>query len=321
MSRKAIWILCGVAVSALMSGCATQTEMAMKFAQGDAAVYKVTTETIKDYKFEQPSLEPPKVKEDQSATVVTATFQQQVESVDAKGNAVANVTIKGVAYAIKDKDVVKFEYDSGNTADAEKPFAKVIGQVYKISISPDGKVTVLDANAARAAVAGSTMDARVAKSFFSDEAIAKRHEVLCLPEAGKAVAVGGTWERVVPPPPGLLAPKSYKKVYTLTKIEGPKGKAVAYVDMKGAESPVQAEGAADQAASSMGPFAKMFDTEETYTGSLEFDLAAGRVRKQTEKLVVTYIAAEAPADQKPNVGPDKLTMRLTYGVDVQAVTE
>ncbi len=303
----------------VMCGCGSQVELAMKFPADHIATYRVTTEMVKDYRFEQPSAEPPKVQENQSATIAAVTFDQRVDEVDAEGNAVATITVKGLRYRLTEKDVTKYDFDSADAAAQAKPLAKVIGQTYRIRISPQGQVEVIDADAIRRAVPGAADDGRIARSLFSDESIIKRHTIMALPEAGdETVAVGDTWRRVEPSPPGLLAPKSYEKIYTLEKVEGSEGAQVAHVTMKAAESPTPAAEDTTQSAG-MGFMAKMFDTRETYTGSMEFDCETGHVRRLVEKLAVKYIAAEAPANQKPDVGPDTLTMGLTYTTQIEAL--
>jgi len=302
----------------MFCGCASQVRLALQFPPEHIASYRVTTEMVKDYRFEQPSAEPPKVQENQSATVASVTFDQRIDKVADDGSALATITVKALQYKVTEKDVTKYDFDSTAEAAASKPLSKVIGQSYTIRISPQGTVEVVDAEAIRKAVPATTNDGRVAGSLFNDENIIKRHSIVALPDASKAtVAVGDTWTRVEPSPPGLLAPKSYEKVYTLEKVEGPKEAPIAYVTMTATESPEPAEGG--QQSPGMGFMAKMFDTQETYTGSMVFDCGTGRVRSLVEKLAVKYIAAEAPANQKPDVGPDTLTMGLTYTTKVETL--
>ena len=157
----------------------------------------------------------------------------------------------------------------------------------------------------------------MAKNFLSDDNIVKQHEIPALPDPGQTHAADSTWSRIKASPPGLLAPKSYEKIYTLSKIENRGGKNVAVVEMNAIDS---ATPAADASTSGgMGPFAKMFDTEETFNGQLIFDLAGGTVRRYNEKLVVTYVAAESPPNQKPDKGPDTLTMGFTYAISKELV--
>ena len=210
----------------------------------------------------------------------------------------------------KDKDDVKLDFDSKNKKDMEQPLGKIIGQTYKINIGRDGKVTVLGANKARSAVRSIGYQARIVKAFFSDEAIIKRHVLPILPDLDAGVlAVGDSWSRIVAGPGQLMAPKSYEKVYTVKGISGVKGSQTVQIEMNGSESAIPAENSSK--AVGMGAFANVFDSRDDYTGTVELDPASGKVKNYDEKLVVTYLVAEPSAKQKPDVGPDTLTIRFT----------
>lgn len=301
-----------------LAGCGSNADLSLKFSSDDTDTYKVVSQTIKDYRFEQPSLTPPKLDEQQSGTTVDVTFDQTIQSVSGDGSAVAKITIKEVSYIVKDKNDVKFDFDSTRSADKKKGFAKVIGQSYKIRILPDGSVEIIDAKAARAAV-GAGYEGQVAKAFFSDDRIKSRHEILALPDTGSStLKKKATWSRIVASPKGMLAEKSFEKVYTLTGIEGPKGDKVATVEMTASESAEPAEGASKKAGG-MGIFANMFDTEEVYTGKLTIALGTGKVKEYSEKLVATYLAAEESSEAGSDKGPDTLTMSFTYAVSAELI--
>ncbi len=316
-TRIAMMVVAGLGL-VVMAGCSSQAQMSLNFKAGDAGTYKVTTETIKDFKFEQPSMEPPKVKEDQTKTLAVVTFDQTIDAVDAKSGAIATITLKAIEYIVTDKNSVKFDFNSAREEDMKKPFAQLIGKSYKITLASNGKVSVLDAAEARK-IGDAGYDGKLAQAFLADERIIERHQILAMPDGAAAtVATGKGWSKVVQSPPGLLAPKNYQKVYTLEKVEGGKDNPVAFVKMVGKASsePVK-DGAKNM--DTMGPFAKMFDTNEAYDGQLVLETGTGAVRKCQEKLVVTYLASEAPADQKPDKGPDTLTMRFTYNFDLTKV--
>lgn len=318
MARKVlVCIACvGICVIMLVVGCATQAQLSLQPRTGDAAMYNVKTEMIKDFKFEQPSLD--KVKEEQTISTIETTFTQQVEGIEADGSAVANITIKEIKYYVNEKGDVKFEFDSTSEKGKKDPVAKLIGKSYKIKISSAGDVTVVDAGQVRKVVT-SGHAGRVAKSFLDDKNIIKRHEILALPDVDKnTVSVGDSWKRIKASPPQLLSPKSYEKTYTVENLSGPEGVQVAHVTMNAVESAVAAPDV-EKGAGSLGPFAKMFDTEDNFTGSMVLDLGSGKVNEYNEKLVVTYIVAEASAHQKPDKGPDTLMIRYTDSIAVEKV--
>ena len=314
--RIAMMVVAGLGL-VVMAGCGSQAQMALNLKAGETGTYKVTTETTKDFKFEQPSMEPPKIKEDQTKTMAVVTFDQKIDAVDAKSGAIATITLKAIEYIVTDKNSVKFDFNSAREEDMKKPFAELIGKSYKITLARDGKVSVLDAAEARK-ISNAGYDGKLAQAFLADERIIERHQIPAMPEGGQTLAAGKGWSKVVQSPAGLLAPKNYEKVYTLEKVEGGKDNPVAFVKMVGKESkePLK-EGVKNM--DSMGPFAKMFDTQESYDGQLVLETGTGVVRKCQEKLVVTYLASEAPADQKPDKGPDTLTMRFTYNFDLAKV--
>ncbi|MHC5141984.1 MAG: hypothetical protein ACYSOY_00110, partial [Planctomycetota bacterium] len=110
----------------------------------------------------------------------------------------------------------------------------------------------------------------------------------------------------------LLAPKSYEKTYTLTAIDA----EVATVKMTAGESAVPAKGDSP-AAGGMGMFAKMFDNQDDYTGTLKFDMATGEVLSSTETLISTYTAQEMPENGDPEKGPDILTMQFINRIQLE----
>ena len=112
--------------------------------------------------------------------------------------------------------------------------------------------------------------------------------------------------------PGLLAPKSYEKTYTLTAIDN----TVATIEMSGSES-AQAAAGGTQSAGSMGIFAKMFDNKDDYTGTLKIDLATGEVFASDETLISTYTAQEMPENGDPEKGPDTLTMQFINRIQLE----
>jgi predicted small lipoprotein YifL len=262
-----------------LAGCGPKARVLLNFTPDDVTTYKISTATIKDFRFEQPSLTPPKLKEEQSGTTIDVTFDQKIEEVQEDGSAVATITIKEVAYLVKEKNEVRFDFDSTREADKGRGFAKVIGQSYKIRIAPDGKVTVVDAkDVAGLNIAGH--EGQLAKAFFSEKQICERHQVPALP-SGKA-------NRVVT------------------------------VSMNAQESAEAADPPPDKNAG-MGRLANMFDTKETYTGKLVLEMGTGRIRQFEEKLVATYLAAEDPAEGPSDKGPDTLMMGFTFSVSMQLV--
>jgi hypothetical protein len=210
-----------------------------------------------------------------------------------------------------DKNKVDVDFDSTRKADKKKAFARLIGKSYKIRISPDGNVKVLDASPIRNAVRRGPPDR--AMNLLDDKSIQRRHEIPSLPDIdNRALRQGDAWSRIKTPNYRLMVPKSFEKVYTLKKVEDRDGRRIAMVDMNATESGVPTKSLSAMA-SGMGLFANLFDTEETYTGETVLDLNTGKVTKYNEKLVTKYVAAEP----KPDKGPDVLTIVLTYATSME----
>ncbi len=294
----------------LVSGCGPSADLSLKFSPDHTARYKATTETTKLFRFDQPNLG--KLKEEQTQSLIEMDFTQTIQSVDADGNATARITVNDLKIDIVNKNESQLSFDSQKDADKDAPLAKLLGQSYTIEISPTGQVKSLDTKDAMAAVT-TPYEKKIVKGLLDDKAIAKRHQITALSKApAGGLSLEDSWSEVVPSPPGLLAPKSYKKTYTLTALD----ETVATIKMTAGESGPSAEGDT-QAAGNMGMFAKMFDNEDDYTGTLKIDLATGEVLASNETLISTYTAQEMPANGDAEKGPDVLTMQLTNRVQLE----
>jgi len=288
-----------------LSGCGPSANLTLQFSPQSSDSYQVTTEVIKDFKFEQPTMD--KLRQEQTKTLIQMDFTQTVDAVDNKGVATATVAIDALKVLMTNKNEQKLSYDSTKPEDKTNPLASLIGQRYTVSISPEGKVVSFDTQAAKKAVTAG-FEAKLAERILGEDGVRERHEVPALWGAGKAGQK--TWTEVVPSPPGLLAPKTYQKTYTMTGIETRDGQKVAVVDMKATES-AEPTKESKAGAAGMGMFAKMFDSEDVYTGTLLLGLGSGDVIEYGETLVSTYTAQEMPENAAPNKGPDTLTMQFT----------
>ena len=286
--------------------------LALSFQQGDSTTYKSSTDTIQDYKFEQPSKN--EVKEEQSRTLVEMKYSQDIQSVT-DSSAVAKITIDAIKVLIKERNEVKLDFDSTRDEDKASPLSQLIGKGYTINIASDGKVTkVTDTDEIRRAVK-SGYEAQVAKKIIlDDQNIIKRHEIVSLPDTENAeVTEGESWSRIVPSHKRLLEQKSFEKRYTLENIN--EDKQVAKVEMEASETDKPAPGAAPSGG--FGIMARMFDTQETYEGVMKFDLASDKVIKSDEKFVATYIATDKPKTE--GAAPPSLVMGLTHHVVLEKV--
>jgi len=293
-----------------LSGCGSSESISLKFVPQETTLYKSTTDVIKDYRFEQPTLG--KLTDQQTKNTVVMEYSQDVQSVDESGNADLKITIDQLKVDIINKNESQLSFDSRNEADKNAPLARLIGQSYPVRMTPSGKVEVLDTKEAMAAVT-SAYEKKIVKNILDPKSIAARHEIPAMPnDPAKKLSVKSSWSEVVPSPPGLLAPKSYEKVYTVTDMND----NTATVRMVGAESTQPAENGLSSAGG-MGMFAKMFDNKDDYTGSMQIDTATGQVLNFEETLISSYVAQEMPENGNPEKGPDTLVMRFTNHVKLE----
>ena len=303
--RKLSIVFLGVVLSVL-AGCVQTTEIKLNLAPQSETVYRVAMETGKDYSFVQPSVN--KTKEKHTVGRVEMVFTQKIESVDQQGTAPAEITIRELRYLSEDAQGKSLDFNSTAASSKSDPLYALIGQSYKIKIMPDGKIAVVDVKAAREVIKQEGSAKRFADRLFSDEEIARRHEVLALNDAGKALhKKGDKWSVVVTAPSGMLMPKSFEKIYTLTDIKEQNGQKIAIVDMNAAPSSKRTGNVSDEEAK-MSFFAKMFEEKDNYTGKMVLNLTTGEIDSYQELLKAEWLAAESPQEQKSDKGPDELTM-------------
>jgi hypothetical protein len=333
--RNSIIIVLSILMVFIFAGCEQQAkvgvkakkavklknaDLVLKFAPGQVTKYKSTIEYRKDYSFVQPSLD--KTTEKLTLSRTEIVFTQQIAEVDPSGNAVADITVDGMKCLSQDpQQGTMLDFDSTRVADATQPLASAIGKTYKIKLSPTGKVLeVLDAKAIR----GASTDKYTTDIFsrlFGDTNIRNIHEILALPDAGKShVAVGDSWSRIKFSPRGMLQTKKYEKIYKLGRIEMVNGRNIAIVDMNAIPtSKIPAEKLEAEDDQSMGVFANIFTSSDTYIGQLALDVDNGNVDAYFEKLHSVWVAAETEEQQKSDKGPEVLTIGFVWMHSIEAV--
>jgi hypothetical protein len=315
-SRNVIAVVFLGVVLSVLAGCVPSAEMKLNLSPQSETAYKVVTSSAKDYQFTQPSINT--TKERHTEASLEMVFSQKVESTDNQGNATVNITIKQLKYLSKDPEGTKEDFDSQREQDKSNLLAKLIGASYKLKISPNGGVEVLDASAARAIVRGGSAG-DVATKLFSDEGIARRHQVMALFDAGKgSCKKGDKWSSLADSPKGTLAPKTFEKVYTVTDIKAKDDQKIATVEM--AAVPSSKRLLADQKKEqAMDFFASMFDEKNNYTGKMVINLTTGVIESYQEIFKVDWLAMEPSEEQKDDQGPDQLTMAFTEAYSIEKV--
>ncbi len=312
MFRKStsLLFLVSVIVISMFAGCGPDADLALKFEPGQSQMYRVKTSMVKDFEFIQPSAGKEDVKK--TGSNVEMTFVQHINDVADDGTATADIMIKELKYKLMSKDGVDVDFDSTDPSDSGSALANAVGKSYTIKVSPSGSVQLVNASKVISAVK-SGQESRIIKSLMSSERVKARHQIAAIPSEKKTFSKGDTWTNEVQSPKGMLAQKKFKKVYKVESVNEKDGERFAVVKMDANAGPAELGG------EGMGFFAKMFDTNEDYTGKLVLNATTGHVVEYNEKLKATYIAMEPAEEQNSDKGPDTLTMGYTQTVELEMV--
>jgi hypothetical protein len=280
--------------------------VALKFSPQDSTTYRIITEAERSIKWEGSLPEEPAFKGGRNYDRLEMTFAQEIQSVDDKGNAIAKITVKELKYSSIVKDNPTFEFDSSKPKDPNDPLARLIGQSYTLKIAPTGEVTeVIDTKEAETAVRKGSVPPGIALRLLNWETIKDRHGTLLLPDADKnQLHIGDNWSNTKTFSFGMMGSESYEKIYTLNNIKDQDNRQVAIIEMNAIPA---SETPKEQAAE----FLKRSDNTKTYTGELELDLTASKVKKYLEKLQQEWTIDFPSAEQKTAQEPVILTMSAT----------
>ncbi len=280
--------------------------LALKFTEQDSTTYKMTTRAENSVEFEGSLPKRTTARGGCTGNEVEMIFTEQIQSIDAKGNAVAKITIEGLKYFSKRKDKPILDFDSSREEDSNSPLAKLIGQSYTVRITPAGGVVeVIDVGQIKDAVSGESTAGKVALGLVAPKVIKRRHSIVVLPGTGNnRLRTGDDWSSVKRVSFGRMGSSSYEKIYTLRGIEEHNNQLTAVVEMSaipGSESEEHQE----QSASVLS---KMFDNTETYTGQLRLDLTSGKVEKYFEKLRSEWVVVEPESEAEEDKAPAAIKM-------------
>lgn len=318
------WLASAVVCSLLLAaGCAPLGEegvkpekrmpkevatMALKLSPQDSTTYKVIVESERSIKWEGAVPDEPTFKGGRNHERLEMTFDQEIQTVDDKGDAVAKITVKQLKLSSIVKDNSVLEFDSSKPKDPNYSLAKLIGHSYTIRIAPTGEVTkVISVRDAETAARIGSVDPRRALRILQPGTIKARHGTLLLPDANNnQLHIGNNWSITKDLSFGMMGSESYEKIYTLNEIEDQDNRQLAIIKMKAIPA---SETAKEQASAE---FFENSDNIKTYTGELELDLTAGKVEKYFEKLRSEWITAFPSTEQETGQeGPAVLTMSET----------
>jgi len=209
-------------------------ELALKFVPGDSTTYKVALETGKSVRWEGQAPSPKGFKGGHTGNKMEMTFSQQIESVEDQGNAVAKITIKELKYVATIKNNVVMDFDSSRENDHGHALNNLIGQSYKIEITPSGQVLeVIDTSNALVAAAGD----KTAVAMLSADAIKRRHAVPALPSVEEnQLRAGENWSNIKNVSFDMMGSKSFERIYTLKEVQGTGNGRIAIAEMEAVPS-------------------------------------------------------------------------------------
>ncbi len=302
-----------VCVLVLTGGCTTQVvetaTLALKFTEQDSTSYRMVTQSkqILEYVWDGPEPQAASLKGGQNENKIEIVFNQQVQSIDDKNNAVMKITIEGIKYLAVNKGNVAMDFDSSREADKDNPLAKLIGQSYRIRITATGRVlAVTDTKEARTMVKGRTSANKAALKLLASEIIRRRHTIPGLPAINNdQLAEGDTWSSINTISFPVIGSKSYERIYSITQIKEANGHRRAIVEMEAIPSSEMAEQL--HKGREVSSLLDMFDSTEMYTGEMQLDLTTGKIVKYSEKLDAEWVVVN-PSGQENSKEPAALRM-------------
>jgi hypothetical protein len=295
-----------------------QEKIALRSAIGDLATYKITTQARRGTKWQGPVPDKAVFEENFNEERVEMVLKQRIESVDPNGIAVALVTIDGIKCRYSNKNTTSVDFDSSRSSDASNPIMKLIGQTYLIEFSPSNNISAVDdLPNAMLTMKDGTPSGDAGVSILYPEAIMERHGAMQLPEPGREMLKPGEkWKRIKTFAFGKMGLKSYEKIYTLKELRDANGRKIAVIDMSTIPaSEVEPKYRGQQAEVDVP---KTFDTNDSYTGSGEFDLKAGRIENYHEDLEASWVVA-LPTKQGDTGEPVVLKMSATRIYSIERV--
>jgi hypothetical protein len=305
-----IFTICFLSFAA---GCNQTASLGLRLTPSDSTDYKVTTETQDSIQFEGSLLDDPTIKSknnQHNRQLTEILFTQHTKSIDDKGNAVMDITIKELKSMSVYQNNTVLDFDSSREKDKDNPLLKLITQSYTIKIAPTGRVvSVVDVNEARAAVGNE----QKALMLLSEDEIKKRHSIP-LPDNKNTMKIGDKWSSLSTFSFRQMGPKAYERIYTLKKIEHTNNRQLAIIGMNAVPSSEPAQQFHQEQA--MSVISNLFDNIETYTGLLWFDLTGGRVEKYSETLRTEWIMANPNPKKDEEPGVIRLRAVRSYKLEI-----
>ena len=309
MNPKKLFMLLGLtaaALTAITAGCQQNPATAPALTVGELTTYKVTTTSERTLEFRGSLAENNSLKGGHTSKTVELVFTSDVLSVDEKGNAATEITIKQLSYFSQVKDKPYLRFDSTQD-DITTPLGRLIGQSYRIKIAPDGQVLkVTDISEARNATRGASLESQAAQHILQVDVIKHIHSFpVVAPDKINKLQPGDSWTDTRSFFLGMLGTKSYERTYTVDKITEADSHNIAVIQMQ-AVAPDATDRQQDDNASVN--FSDPPIESESFTGLLEFDLTDGKIKRYSQRLNAQWIMADPQAQNEPE--PDSFVMGI-----------
>jgi hypothetical protein len=284
-------------------------DLTLRLTPKATAIYRATVEQEKSVAWQgAESTKPAGFEDGRTDNRIEMTFEQEVQSVDATGDAVVRITIQALKYSNHIHNRLVADFDSAKPASQSNPLVKLIGQSYTIKLSRRGEVLeIVDAAQARSVIPADSPAYSVAQRLLSDDGIRDRHMLPPLAAlTGEQVRPGQSWTSVKSFSFSMMGSKSFERVYTLRKVSRGDDGPVAVVEMEAIPAAGQTPGS--QAAT---PLVASLDTTSDYDGRFVLELANGRVREYSEQMRTEWLMLSPEAAQG-KADPSAVKMRANW---------
>jgi hypothetical protein len=285
---------------------------------GDSATYKILMQARRTTKWQGPVPDKTTFEDNFNEERVEMTITQQIQETDSRGETVAKITIDGLKCTYSTKKSASVDFDSSRKTDANNTLMKLIGQTYRIEFNPSNVITAMsDFPPIIKTFEDGTPSGQAGKDIMLYEVIKERHSLFQLPPQGQEMLKsGGKWTKIKTFPFGKMGLKSYEKIYTLEKVRDTGSRKFAVIDMNAIPTSEVEPKYASMQAEVGAP--KMFDTNDSYAGSGEIDLKAGRIENYHENYQTSWFVA-LPSKQNDTSEPVVLNMFATRVYSIERV--
>jgi hypothetical protein len=298
-----------LAVGAPASAQDNKLDLRLRLKQGDVYAMKVTVEQ----RIDQTTGSNPQTTEQ----AMTIGYSMAVEEVDPSGNMKVATKYDSVQFRQKGP-AGAVEYDSAKEpkqiAQAARPFAALVGLGFKITFTPEGKVSAVEGLDAMLAEMVRKLELpegqskavqKVLGEQFGAEAMKQNLENIFPLYPQAPVAVGESWQR------RMVVSKGFPIVTDGTYTLKARADGVAIIEFKAAISPNEAAGSVE-----LGTGKMSYDLKGEQTGTAEVDEASGYTRAMTTQQVASGTirfqgGGGAPEVVNPVTITEKVTMEAT----------